>query len=121
MIQNLNKEFWQRMQEQYPLAVDHFNTWFNEYQKEVGWNRLFNSDSDWQDRNGKNAPAPKFQDLPVEMQNGIIARYDLELNNNKRGKGKQAYIDLMAKFGEQVDDLFEDVQHNIDNRSAKLS
>jgi hypothetical protein len=70
---NLNKEnFWNPLMVKCPYAVGLFCEWIDEYKKKVNWNKLFNSDSDWQDMYGKNAPAPKFHDIPFSMQVGII-------------------------------------------------
>ena len=71
-MENLNKEnFWNEMHEKYPNSMDAFCKWIDNYKKIVNWNVLFNSDSEWQDANGRNAPAPKFHDLPLAMQVGI--------------------------------------------------
>jgi len=71
-VENLGKEnLWNELHDKFPDAVDHFCKWIDKYKKEVNWNVLFN-ESD----NG--APAPKFHDLPFEMQTGILARYELE-------------------------------------------
>lgn len=92
-MENLSKEnFWNRLKEMYPDAVELFCNWIDKYKEEVGWNKLFNSDSDYQNVDGKNAPALKFHDLPFEFQNGIIARFDIEcFNGILTGKGKVVY------------------------------
>lgn len=78
-MQSLTKEnFWDELMAQYPTAVGLFCDWIDQYKKEVNWNILFNSNSDYQDMNGKNAAAPKFHDLPIDMQTGIVQRFFLE-------------------------------------------
>jgi hypothetical protein len=73
---NLSKEnFWNDLFDKYPDAVKIFCKWIDKYKKRNKWNTLFNSDSDWQDVNGKNAPAPKFHDLPYAMQIGILIEF----------------------------------------------
>lgn len=75
-MNSLTKEnFWNELHEKYPKSVQQFCDWIDKYKKKVDWNKLFNSDSDWQDANGKNAPAPKFHDLPIAMQIGILLQY----------------------------------------------
>lgn len=75
-LENLTKEnFFNRMQQQYPEAMEIFCNWIDEYKKAVNWNSLFNSNSDFQDSNGKNAPALKYYDLPLAMQYGIWLQF----------------------------------------------
>ncbi len=75
-MNNLNKEnFWNEMYQKYPLAMKDFCEWVDQYTDQNNWKELFNSDSDWQDANGKNAPAPKFHELPIAMQMGIWNEY----------------------------------------------
>lgn len=109
MIQNLNKEnFFNALERQYPDAVEHFLNWIDEYKREVDWNLLFGE-------------AVKFHDIPFEMQNGIIARYELELHNNKQGQGKEQYEAIAENFKGQIVDLFAEVQRNIILRRKKLN
>jgi hypothetical protein len=63
--------FWDELYAKYPKGTQIFCKWIDAYKKEVGWNQLFNSDSEYQNAAGKNAPAPKFHDLPHAMQMGI--------------------------------------------------
>jgi hypothetical protein len=117
--ENLNKEnFWDGLQVVCPDAVAYFCKWIDEYKKEVDWDDLFG-----------NAPARqrvsycsniKFHHLPFEMQNGIIARFELELFNNKRGLGKEAYQQVAGNYKQQTWNLFKDLQRNIDNKRLEL-
>lgn len=121
-MQNLNKEnFWNELHAKYPTAVNHFCKWIDEYKKEVGWNKLFNSDSEYQNADGKNAPAPKFHDLPFDMQNGILARFELELFNNKAGKGKEVADKLREDYKGVLTKIFADLQNSIDKRGKTLN
>lgn len=73
---NLNKEdFWNEMSEKYPKAVKDFCDWIDEFKVLVFWNDLFNSNSDYQDYNGKNAPAPKYHEVPIFIQYGVWLEY----------------------------------------------
>lgn len=66
-MNNLNKEgFWDPLSEIAPDAVEKFKKWVDEYKKEVNWGSLF--------------PAGiKFHDLPIELQMGIVTRFDMEM------------------------------------------
>jgi len=102
-MQNLNKEnFWNDLKKKYPDAVDHFCKWIDEYKKEVDWNNLFGNNM------SQLNPQIKFHDLPIDMQNGIIARYDLECNS-----GKVGYEKIIGNLQMQVSKLFQDLQNQI--------
>lgn len=78
-MENLNKEnFWNEAYEAFPTATKVFCDWIDKWKKDNHWNKLFNSDSNWQDKNGKNAKAPKFHDLPLEMQIGIWLAFEID-------------------------------------------
>lgn len=92
-MNNLTKEnFWNAMMEKYPTAMKLFCTFVDQYKKEVGWEKLFNATAPpgsstkyigGTDPVKENAPivihelfpAPKFHDLPLEMQMGIWDRF----------------------------------------------
>lgn len=104
MIQNLSKEnFWNALMEKYPGAVDHFCKWIDDYKKEVGWNVLFGE-------------AVKFHDLPFEMQNGILARYEMELFNSVN-----QYASVAGHYRHQVENIFRMLQRKIILRLEKLN
>lgn len=129
-MENLSKEnFWDELMKEYPEAVDHFCKWIDEYKKEVNWNKLFN-DSYLQTNikwatNGEicsiDFSAPKFHDLPFDMQNGIIARYELELFNNAAGHGKDAYDSLAQAYRLNIKKIFIDLQSQINKRKKILN
>lgn len=65
-MQNLGKDnFWEPIKEKYPLAVERFCEWIDEYKEIVGWNKMFGSNV-------------KFHDIPYEMQMGIMNRFFIE-------------------------------------------
>lgn len=75
-IEKLTKEgFWDLMIQRYPVSSKIFLDWIDQYKKRVNWLPLFNSSSDWQDNEGRNAPAPKFHNIPPEMQFGIFLQF----------------------------------------------
>jgi hypothetical protein len=115
-MDNLNKEnFWDALHDQYPEAVEHFCKWIDDYKREVGWDILFGGE------NVAPKNIPKFHDIPFDMQNGILARYELELFNNGHGRGKEIYQDIKLKFKDQIKNLFADLQSQITKRKAKLN
>lgn len=78
-MQNLNKEnYFNQLKEKYPKAMELFCQWIDKYKQTADWNELFNSSSEWQSADGKNAPAPKFHDLPYELQYGLLLRFFAE-------------------------------------------
>lgn len=107
-MENLNKEnFWNALHDQYPEAVERFCKWIDDYKKEVGWSDLFQGQ--------------KFHDIPFEMQNGIIARFELELFNNGHGNGKDRYKDIATQYRGQIKNLFADLQRQLQKRQTKLN
>ena len=121
-MDNLTKEnFFNALREKHPQAVEFFCRWIDEYKKSVNWNKLFNSDSDYQDANGKNAPAPKFHELPFEMQNGIIARFELEMYNGGGTRGKEVADLISIGYRDQIKGLFSELEHRITIRAIRLN
>lgn len=103
-MMNLNKEkFWTPLMEKYPEAVEHFCKWIDEYKKEIGWDSIFKE-------------GVKFHDLPYDMQNGILARFDLEKFNGKKQADR-----VMAYEPDRIKNLFRDVQAAINDRSIKYN
>lgn len=105
LIENLNKEnFWDDLEKRYPKAFEHFSKWMDEYKKETEWDTFF-------PKHEKDEQV-KFHDLPLEMQNGIIARYELELFHNAEGKGREAYLIIASEYKGHVNSIFEDIEKN---------
>ncbi len=74
-MQGLTKEnFFNAISDKYPFAHIVFLEWIDEQKEELHWNEIFNSNSDYQDNLGKNAPAPKFHNLPFELQFGLLSK-----------------------------------------------
>ncbi len=109
MTENLNKEnFWNKIEQEYPDALAHFNQWFKQYQAEINWNNLFRTYRD------PRILGIQFHDLPFEMQNGILARYELEMYNEPGGKEK--YPEIAKTYHGQVHKIFYDLQRRITQR-----
>jgi len=117
-MQTLTKEnFWNEVESKYPEAFAVFSKWIDSYKVEVDWNKLFNVDSDYQNAAGKNAPTPKFHELPFEFQNGIIARFDIEcFNDLLTGRGKEVYENGRDGYINGINNLFADLEQQIINK-----
>ena len=80
MEQNLNKEnFFDVAAEKYPKAFDNFSKFIDAYKEKVDWWKLFNDGAIVCNgvpvRNEDYTHAPKFHDIPFELQVGIIAKW----------------------------------------------
>lgn len=76
-MENLNKEnFFNDLQQRFPKAMEHFCKWIDKYKEENSWDELFNDGKAWA---GGVTIAPKFHDLPYDMQVGVILRYVSEV------------------------------------------
>lgn len=74
--ENLNLDnTWNALEEKFPRSMNSFCRFIDKYKKENNWDLLFNSDSEYQNSDGFNAAAPKFHDIPFEMQTGIIVLF----------------------------------------------
>ncbi len=76
MMENLNKiSFWDSLHKTYPDAVNRFIEWLNEYKKEVSWEVLFLNCA----KTDFERKEIKFHDIPIEMQFGILIRFNQEV------------------------------------------
>lgn len=99
-MDNLTKEnFWNEMQQKYPLAMNDFCMWIDEYKKANNWSSLFpitKRKNHWMDI--------KFHHLPIAMQMGIWNEYmdvhsssldkcqnDIEIFLNARQEGMEQH------------------------------
>lgn len=66
--ENLNlNNFWNPLKEKYPFAVFEFCSWIDQYKRRVDWGTLFNGTF--------GLTTPKFHDIPLEMQIGILLKF----------------------------------------------
>lgn len=106
-MESLTKEnFWDTLYEKYKGEVQQFYDWIDEYKKRMNWNMLFNSQSDYQNANGKNAPSPKYHELPIAMQWGIFQQFCAE--NHPSGFGGIESTFEHPKDMEQIPKLIEE-------------
>lgn len=101
----LKKEkFWKEMFDKHPDEMTEFIEWVDSYKQRVEWDKIFNSNSDYQNAQGKNAVAPKLHELPTAMQIGIFIQFTIETewkNDFIRG------VDSMQLFINRVKEWFE--------------
>lgn len=103
----LTKEnFWNGMNEKYPLAMRVFCDWIDKYKKAVEWDNLFNDSLficylAWEPfPQVKLSKSPKFHEIPGAMQLGIWIEF-------VRDQGGCSWeIDDMFSF-----DLSEEIEH----------
>lgn len=126
MIENLNKEnFWNEMEQKYPEALNHFYAWIDKYKKEVNWDNLFGNGTFERQlphiKNGQNPAISniiyeqdiKFHDLPIEMQIGILMRYNFDTNSGLDIKDKQVSDQQKKGVEIELNRVFERVQHKL--------
>lgn len=105
-MDNLGKEnFWNAMHDRFPLAVDLFCKWIDEYKNEVNWNYLFGNYVIGEHNH------IKFHDLPYEMQMGIMNRFFIE-----SFASKEEY-DLVGRSGEYRNEMEYTIEE-LNNRLA---
>lgn len=83
-MESLTKEnFFNNLKEKYPLAIEDFCIWMDKYKKENNWEELFNSGYEDISKDSKTgfSKAPKFHDLPLAIQIGILHQYFLTTQN----------------------------------------
>lgn len=86
-MENLSREnTWEKFEEMYPRAMKNFHEWIDAYKIEVGWTHLFNPKyisvhiSGHAETKLTKDAHPKFHDLPIEMQVGILAKWLEDFN-----------------------------------------
>lgn len=107
MQHQLTDEFWEVLKFKYPHAFAHFSKWITQYKAEIGWDELF-----LQAGIAEEFKPVQFSSLPIDMQNGILARYDLECNGKK-----DDHLRFMLSLPTQITMLFKDLQQNIDENA----
>lgn len=89
-------EFWKSMHQKYPDIMKHFGQWIDEYKKEVKWSQLF-------------ITGVKFHDLPIELQQGVLVRYNKEAAEYF-AEHEDTVGDFFRFIGE-LQDIFDDERH----------
>lgn len=99
---NLNKEsFWNPMRELYPDAVARFCEWIDEYKQIAGWSSLF-------------GPRVKFDDIPYEMQMGIMNRFFIEHFSSKE---EYANPEMAMEYHQEMADALASLQKKIASKN----
>lgn len=109
-MENLNKKnIWNKLYKTCPKTMKKFCKWIDVYKKKYNWDDMFNAGCEtggWKFPNSKNGRtvAPKYHDLPLEMQVGILTKFFLEKKYNgsitiSDGGGiKEAVSDVVKMF-----------------------
>jgi hypothetical protein len=112
MTKTLNPKLWAQLTRRYPQAIEHFKQWFAKYQEEVNWQILFNNSKRW-------GPPLGIEDLPDELQKGILDRYDRELTNSgvKDNQDEHHYVRAVDNSEPVITELFQRLQCKITGSS----
>lgn len=124
MINNLNKaNFWDALMIKYPTAVKNFCDWIDQYKKDVNWDEVFNANrpiAKWDGKEGymsdKSTVAPKFHDIPLEMQYGILLKYAGDIG--KDTLSLQVNAITLERAMNQFEGLFMIIENNISKDEA---
>ena len=116
-LPSLTKEnFFDELKANYPTAWLAFDLWIDEYKKAVDWDSLFNDESliSVETQISKDSrrdvfgysKAPKFHEIPFEMQIGILLKFVTE-NIPLLGKQFEAEIFSQSRLKELMEMVFE--------------
>lgn len=95
-MENLDKAFFDEMEVKFPFAIDVFKKWITEYTQKRAWKVLFFLDV-------------KFEDLPIEMQQGIMNRFFIE---TYAGKAEYTFT-CEPKYKSDMADSIEQLQSRL--------
>lgn len=122
VINNLNHNnfFTKEWKDKFPLSSKHFCDFIDAYKKEVHWNKLFNGNVSFESYGGSETftyktEAPKFHDIPFEMQYGIIFRWasqhfwhwTMEYPGLSKGRNNEVRWKI---FFVELNDLFDSME-----------
>jgi hypothetical protein len=93
-MERLEKKFWDDLRANHPQALNHFCDWLTEYKEKHSWNDII------RDRVG-------FDDLPFEMQAGIIERYKTDLYNQVRGARPSDHFQFICVYKKHLRAFFK--------------
>ena len=81
-LPNLDKEtFWNEIMDKYPIGMERFCNWIDQYKLRVDWNSMFAAN---ENTDQLHSSKYKYHDLPLAMQVGIFIQYALETADEKR-------------------------------------
>jgi len=75
-MENLTKEnYFDNLKTRYPFAFDYFLQWIDKYKKDNNWDKIFNAE--YKCNNGVifKQTSPKFHELPLAFQEGIMISF----------------------------------------------
>lgn len=104
-MENLNKEnFFDAITAKYPRAMEHFHEWINSYKASVDWDIMFNAGAEINRSYGASTSvtgkttAPKFDQIPYEMQFGILIKFVAEVIDNADVTDQVVHVDEMREL-----------------------
>lgn len=110
---SLTKEnFWKATMEQFPKSTKLFYDWIDEYKKASNWDNLFGAHET--KMNGSlvcMGYAPKFHELPYDMQAGIWIRF---VNDTLPQFFEQPEYEYSFDLEEDVKTVFGEIEQEID-------
>ena len=110
----MNKEFWNRLQRDYPRTVPVLLKWVGEYKRANDWDELFDNPHRWRGAAKKNTIY--FTDLPDAMQVGIFIEYAGTTSSHfPRSEGRHH----IREWIEEVESWFAEVEVEMMNKKVK--
>lgn len=109
-VASLSKEnFWNKIEELYPKAFAEFSAYIDEYKKSVNWEKLFNGGIHHSPEQGfhEETRAPKFHELPFEMQTGVVNQFLIGRINEEHNPVDVPKITLFANLARGAFDAIE--------------
>lgn len=91
-MEELTKEnFWNEMEQKYPIAMEKFKVWIDKYKLDNDWNNLFGKHDLYTEEEYPYrttfSQTPKFHELPTAMQYGIfyefVCRFTMEIKEDE--------------------------------------
>lgn len=93
--------FWDDIEKQCPAVMQHFGKWIDEYKRKMDWDKLF-------------AAGIKFHDLPKEMQQGVLIKFQQEADV------EESYIGEFFSFiGRVNEEIFDEIK-GVDERKCRV-
>ena len=82
-IVSLSKQtFFNSISKEFPLAMENFSEWIDTYKKDILWSNIFGEGASVcaDDKGIELRKAPKFHELPLDFQRGILVKFFLKWN-----------------------------------------
>lgn len=101
---NLNKEnTWNRLDQEYPKAMEVFNDWLDGYKERVKWKTMFFK--------------TKFHDMPFELQFGVLIQFMFE---KRMGDGLMFDFDFNLPVAVNAKSFAKKLEYGLSKLETKL-